>query len=311
VSYFYYFDKTISKSRNMKKIILVVFICALGTLGRSQHLETTVKVVNGKARIAVKAVGGDITGAPSGTTFCIAVPIANASATLDLPTILDASRLPKSESLVTGTYQDVSYKYFILLWAGAASSATFADNTEYELLELTWGGPKQSFPISLVSLSDGNKSAPVLPFQWANYLETAGYQRSFGDQLFYKSATSTEPVQMAKDYSTGFAKVTTRVAIKTTEDNNVIPDAMAIGGLYPNPARDKINVIINAPQRDNLTLIVTDVLGRTLKQQIVNVEAGSNTVAVDIANLAQGSYMVKVLCKSSDCQTATAKFNKQ
>jgi Secretion system C-terminal sorting domain len=89
------------------------------------------------------------------------------------------------------------------------------------------------------------------------------------------------------------------------------PTELGIGGLFPNPARDKVNVIIDAPARDKVTVIVTDMAGKIVKQQQENVDTGSNTVGVDIANLASGSYLVKLKCQSSDCETASAKFNKQ
>jgi hypothetical protein len=84
-----------------------------------------------------------------------------------------------------------------------------------------------------------------------------------------------------------------------------------MGGIFPNPARDQVNVLINAVRRDDITLVVTDVLGRTVKQKAANVETGSNTIPIDISSLASGSYMVKLICKSSDCEDVVAKFNKQ
>jgi Secretion system C-terminal sorting domain len=86
---------------------------------------------------------------------------------------------------------------------------------------------------------------------------------------------------------------------------------LLIGGLFPNPTRDKINVIIEAPQRDKVTVMITDMGGKIVKQQLENVDVGSNTVPVDVAKLASGSYLVKLICQSSDCETATGKFNKQ
>jgi hypothetical protein len=89
------------------------------------------------------------------------------------------------------------------------------------------------------------------------------------------------------------------------------PVTLGIGGLFPNPAQTKVSVIIDAPARQDVTLMVTDMSGKTVKQQIVNVEIGSNTVPVDISTLAQGSYLIKAVCKSSDCGVAVGKFNKQ
>lgn len=89
------------------------------------------------------------------------------------------------------------------------------------------------------------------------------------------------------------------------------PKTLGIGGLFPNPASTQVNVIIDAPQRDKVTLVVTDMTGKTVKQQLANVGIGSNTVRLDIANLAGGSYLIKLICGSSDCETAVSKFNKQ
>lgn len=394
----------------MKKIMLIIPVLVLSILASAQpHMETTIKIVAGKARIAVKWIGAaDLMGSPSGTTFCIAIPAANSAAVLNPPTVLDASRLPSQASLTTGNFTDATYKYFIFLWAGGTAPVTFVNGTEYDLVELTWTGTGQTCPVSLISLANGNIGGgnTVLEGQWDNYLEVGGAQVSFGDQLFYQSATSNPPAQMAQDYTSGTALVTTSTPIFTLlpvnllnfsgyknggknsllwstaseennrgfevqrstdgviydaigfvnsratggnsvstlsytfDDNNPLgkkqyyrlrqvdidgrnklsnivlikgdkPEMLGIGGLFPNPARTQVNVIIDAPRRDNVTLVVLDMAGKTVKQQLVNVELGSNTVPVDIAKLAQGSYLVKVLCQSSDCETAVGKFNKQ
>ena len=88
-------------------------------------------------------------------------------------------------------------------------------------------------------------------------------------------------------------------------------DILGIGGLFPNPASTVVNVIIDAPAKDKVTILVSDMNGKKVKQQLANVDIGSNTVAVDIASLASGSYLVKLLCQESDCEVAAAKFNKQ
>lgn len=81
--------------------------------------------------------------------------------------------------------------------------------------------------------------------------------------------------------------------------------------MFPNPANGSlVNVIIDAPKQDRVTLIVTDFSGRIFKQKAANVQNGSNTIPVDISNLAQGNYLMNVIC-SSGCELAIGKFNKQ
>jgi hypothetical protein len=88
------------------------------------------------------------------------------------------------------------------------------------------------------------------------------------------------------------------------------PTLLSIGGLYPNPANDIVNVVVDAPNHDEITLVITDVNGRLLKQQDATVESGSNTIAVDITKFVNGSYFVKIICRS-DCKTQVSKFVKQ
>lgn len=88
------------------------------------------------------------------------------------------------------------------------------------------------------------------------------------------------------------------------------PELLTVAGLFPNPASTEVNVLIDAPLKDKLTLLVINTAGKTVLQRTVNVEAGSNTIPVNISMLANGSYLVKLVC-SSNCETAVSKFVKQ
>jgi hypothetical protein len=88
------------------------------------------------------------------------------------------------------------------------------------------------------------------------------------------------------------------------------PVTLMIDGLFPNPANSLVNVMIAAPNKDYVTLVITDIAGRTVIQLLLNVETGSNTIPVDISRLTNGTYMVKLIC-SSNCESAVGKFVKQ
>lgn len=88
------------------------------------------------------------------------------------------------------------------------------------------------------------------------------------------------------------------------------PVTLMIDGLFPNPASTSVNVLIAAPNKDKVTMVIIDVEGRKVSQQIVKVETGNNTIPVDISHLSNGTYMVKLVC-SSNCESAVAKFVKQ
>jgi hypothetical protein len=89
------------------------------------------------------------------------------------------------------------------------------------------------------------------------------------------------------------------------------PTTLDISGLYPNPARTNVKLMIEAPQAGKITVLVTDMNGKTVIQKVESVGLGSNTIPVDITTLATGRYLIKLLCQSSDCETASALFNKE
>lgn len=88
------------------------------------------------------------------------------------------------------------------------------------------------------------------------------------------------------------------------------PVTLAVEGLYPNPASTQLNVIVATPVHEMITLQITDITGKIVLQKTAAVEAGSNTIPVDISRLTKGSYVVKLVC-GSNCENAAGKFVKQ
>lgn len=71
-----------------------------------------------------------------------------------------------------------------------------------------------------------------------------------------------------------------------------------------------MNVQIDAPAKDKITITVMDGMGRTAKTLQAAVEAGSNTVAVDVSNIPAGNYLLSVTCEGN-CQPVVRKFVKE
>lgn len=87
------------------------------------------------------------------------------------------------------------------------------------------------------------------------------------------------------------------------------PAVITIDGMFPNPATTTVNLMVASPNKDKATLVITDMNGRTMMQRSMNVEAGSNTLPVDVSALAGGTYFVKLV--SSTGEVATGKLVKQ
>jgi hypothetical protein len=92
--------------------------------------------------------------------------------------------------------------------------------------------------------------------------------------------------------------------------SGVKPTMLTLNGLFPNPAISKVNMLIDVPVKDNVTIIVMDAVGRVVKTQKGSVEAGSNTLQLNVTGLSQGSYLVKITCESNN-ETAVSKFIKE
>lgn len=64
--------------------------------------------------------------------------------------------------------------------------------------------------------------------------------------------------------------------------------------LYPNPVKNKINLTINVPQKEKMQWQLVDNAGRTIKQGMYDLSAGSTAVTIDIPNLSSGIYFMRL-----------------
>lgn len=103
----------------------------------------------------------------------------------------------------------------------------------------------------------------------------------------------------------GESKISNVVLIKSEKTRTLTLD-----GLYPNPATTVVNALISAPNEDKVTIVVTDITGKAIFQQIANVEIGSTTLPIDVSSLAAGTYWMKLVC-NSNCESAMSRFVKQ
>ena len=80
--------------------------------------------------------------------------------------------------------------------------------------------------------------------------------------------------------------------------------------IYPNPAKEKLSVVIAAPSSQNLNIVITDISGRTVKQETLFANEGNNQLNLNVAGLQSGTYLIKVSCNNG-CEAAVQKFVKQ
>ena len=189
-----------------------------------------------------------------------------------------------------------------------------------------------SLPVSLLSFSgykDGSRNQ--LSWTTASELNNRGFevQRSTdgvnytaigfvsslatggnsNDQLSYRFTDNTpggvkQYYRLRQEDIDGRSKLSTIVLI-----NGARPTVMALRSIFPNPASATASMIVDAPSAVKLTVLVTDMAGRNMVQQIVNVSEGSNTVSLNISSLQSGTYLLRVM--SEEGEVVTGKLVKQ
>jgi hypothetical protein len=86
----------------------------------------------------------------------------------------------------------------------------------------------------------------------------------------------------------------------TSITDSIRADEAVISGieLYPNPARSHVFVTISSTSFENGTVMMTDVLGRTVLRRDLFIRAGSNELHLPIADIAAGQYLLQVRTQS-------------
>ena len=64
--------------------------------------------------------------------------------------------------------------------------------------------------------------------------------------------------------------------------------------LYPNPAKDNLNMTINVSRQEKLQWQLADNTGRIVKRGNYNLSAGSTAVSIDITGLSSGMYIIQL-----------------
>ncbi len=69
--------------------------------------------------------------------------------------------------------------------------------------------------------------------------------------------------------------------------------------LYPNPAKDVLNVSVELPQQSVLNVAVVDMIGQVINETEQSFNGGISNAAINVASLASGVYLLRIHCGSS------------
>ena len=125
---------------------------------------------------------------------------------------------------------------------------------------------------------------------------------TFNDTKGFVSNSYYRLKQLDKDGNFAYSTIVLLKANKVKELN--------ITQIYPNPTRAMLHVAIESPNNDKLSLMVTDVAGKTVLQKLQSITMGNNIIQLATNGLAAGSYFIKIVC-ANGCETLPIKFVKE
>jgi len=189
-----------------------------------------------------------------------------------------------------------------------------------------------ALPVKLNSFSgvrEGNKN--ILNWQTANEVNNKGFEleRSIDGREFTKIAVINSKATNgtsngANDYSytdekyfgatnyyrlrqldkDGKATLSNVVVLKSAQITKA-----QISRIFPNPVQEKLNVVLNTPTSERVTITISDLVGKTITQKFVETVQGDNNIQFNTVQLAKGTYLIKVY-SNTNTEIATQKFVK-
>ena len=112
------------------------------------------------------------------------------------------------------------------------------------------------------------------------YIKVYGYNSAYSATSCYKLRVSVG--------STAFRTVQDIVAEPVDEP------AINDFNLFPNPAKEEVNVAFSASQNESIQVRVFDMVGKTILNQNFNVESGYNKLSLDLTLMNKGIYFVEL-----------------
>lgn len=85
-------------------------------------------------------------------------------------------------------------------------------------------------------------------------------------------------------------------------------ETLAIDRAFPVPFEHEVNLQVNIPSGQPVTLTVTDILGKVFYSSVLNLQQGNNFVKADLSHLPAGNYFIQIM---DDKATTSVKIVKQ
>jgi hypothetical protein len=141
-----------------------------------------------------------------------------------------------------------------------------------------------------------------MAMSWATFSIPLTYNKSFApdSSLIIMSSSGMTPANGSYLWVDNLAFSGTGPTGISSAENTINSIA-----LYPNPARDKINISYSVKMSGDYTMKITDISGKVINTQTVRATQGNNKLSIDIPALAAGVYSLGL---SNGTQSTAHKF---
>ncbi len=151
--------------------------------------------------------------------------------------------------------------------------------------------------------------------QWTLGTLNAGEEATLDFDFKIKSPSSCQPgilmeataTENSNDYDGSNTVDCNSSFTSSTSDDLILEQSISV---YPNPASDQLQIVVNNPAFSEAKFTVRDQLGRQVLLSQNPIERGQNTYLLDISNLSVGVYFLYVETGSSEGKQQAVKFIK-
>jgi len=147
----------------------------------------------------------------------------------------------------------------------------------------------------------GLLSVSAMAMNWTSFSSTIQYDPSSSDMP--DSCT----IIMETGFNTNHAGSYLYADLLALSGNSSVGELNAISSynVYPNPAKDKLNIECNLKQNTLVQVEVLDIQGKQIKAQDFTMNKGENQVSLDLSDVQKGIYFVRM---TSDGESLSQKL---
>ena len=178
---------------------------------------------------------------------------------------------------------EVNAKQNLLHW----STASEQNNTGFEVQRSNDGHSFNKVGFVNTKAANGNSNLKI------NY--------DFSDIGFAASANYYRLKQIDKDGKFNYSNI-------VVLNENVVANGSI--EVYPNPAKNILNVKFTSANNRNATILIADVSGKIVLNKTININNDEGLIQLDISQFAAGAYLIKLI-SADGAKKTTMKFVKQ